>query len=57
MKKIDISIVPSDSGGTIESWRRQLNAVRPHSSLGNLTPAEFNKATEPHDCPSQANRF
>jgi len=25
----------------IETWRREYNAVRPHSSLGNLTPAEF----------------
>jgi putative transposase len=25
----------------IEKWRREYNSVRPHSSLGNLTPAEF----------------
>jgi putative transposase len=25
----------------IENWRRHFNEVRPHSSLGNLTPAEF----------------
>ncbi len=25
----------------IESWRRHFNAVRPHSSLGYLTPNEF----------------
>ena len=25
----------------IEAWRRDYNSVRPHSSLGNLTPAEF----------------
>jgi len=25
----------------IEAWRREYNTVRPHSSLGNLTPAEF----------------
>jgi Integrase core domain len=25
----------------IETWRRHYNEVRPHSSLGNLTPAEF----------------
>lgn len=29
----------------IEQWRRHYNEVRPHSSLGYLTPAEF-KATE-----------
>jgi len=28
----------------IEQWRRHYNDVRPHMSLGNLTPAEF-KAT------------
>ena len=26
-----------------ESWRRHYNEVRPHSSLGNLTPAEFKR--------------
>jgi putative transposase len=26
---------------TIEAWRRDYNEVRPHSSLGRLTPAEF----------------
>jgi putative transposase len=26
---------------TIESWRRDYNEVRPHSSLGNRTPQEF----------------
>jgi putative transposase len=25
----------------IEQWRREFNAERPHSSLGNLTPSEF----------------
>jgi putative transposase len=25
----------------IEMWRREYNTVRPHSSLGDLTPAEF----------------
>jgi putative transposase len=25
----------------IESWRQEYNEVRPHSSLGNVTPAEF----------------
>ena len=32
--RIDAKIV-------IEHWRRQYNEVRPHSSLGQLTPAEF----------------
>jgi len=26
---------------TIEAWRRDYNEVRPHSSLGNLTPAKY----------------
>ena len=26
---------------SIEDWRRHYNEVRPHSSLGYLTPAEF----------------
>ena len=26
---------------SIEAWRRHYNDVRPHSSLGYLTPAEF----------------
>lgn len=30
-----------DAKIVIESWRRHYNEVRPHSSLGNLTPAEF----------------
>jgi putative transposase len=25
----------------IESWRREYNSVRPHSSIGDLAPAEF----------------
>jgi putative transposase len=27
----------------IEDWRRHYNAVRPHSSLGNMTPAAFGR--------------
>jgi putative transposase len=27
----------------IETWRRHYNEVRPHSSLGYLTPFEFTK--------------
>ena len=34
----------------IESWRRHYNEVRPHSSLGYLTPREFiNQSTEKPD--------
>ena len=31
----------SDAKSRIEAWRRDYNEVRPHSSLGDLTPAEF----------------
>ncbi len=34
----------ADARVSIEEWRRHYNEVRPHSSLGYLTPAEF-KAT------------
>ena len=30
-----------DAKWVIEKWRREYNEVRPHSSLGYLTPAEF----------------
>lgn len=32
------------AGKTIEAWRRDYNANRPHSSLGNMTPEEFSAA-------------
>jgi len=32
-----------DAKIVIEAWRRHYNEVRPHSSLGNLTPAEFKR--------------
>jgi putative transposase len=31
----------TDAKVSIEAWRRHYNEVRPHSSLGYLTPAEF----------------
>ena len=31
----------ADAQRTIEQWRQDYNTARPHSSLGNLTPAEF----------------
>lgn len=35
----------------IEAWRRHYNHVRPHSSLGNLTPREFiQQSTNTPDC-------
>jgi putative transposase len=30
-----------EAAAIIETWRRHYNDVRPHSSLGYLTPAEF----------------
>ena len=30
-----------EARGLIEAWRQDYNTVRPHSSLDNLTPAEF----------------
>jgi putative transposase len=35
-----------DARETIESWRIDYNQVRPHSSLGYLTPEEFAKAMQ-----------
>jgi putative transposase len=34
-----------DAGCKIEAWRLDYNERRPHSSIGNLTPAEFVKST------------
>ena len=31
----------AEAKAIIEAWRRHYNEVRPHSSLGYLTPAEF----------------
>jgi len=36
-----------DARLTIEEWRVDYNEVRPHSSLGNLTPSEFAAAIPP----------
>lgn len=32
-----------DAKIVVENWRRHYNEVRPHSSLGNLTPTEFKR--------------
>lgn len=37
----------------IDVWRKHYNAVRPHSSLGQLTPLEFAGRAEP-DTPTEA---
>jgi putative transposase len=31
----------ADAKTKIETWRRDYNEVRPHSSLGDLTPTEY----------------
>jgi putative transposase len=36
----------TDAQATIEAWRRDYNEVRPHGSLGDLTPAEFIKSRQ-----------
>lgn len=41
-----------DAREKIESWRRDYNEQRPHSSLGNVTPAEF--ARLGHHLPASA---
>jgi putative transposase len=45
--RIDAKIV-------IEQFRRQYNEVRPHSSLGQLTPAEFKQQLSSNNNPEQA---
>jgi putative transposase len=35
---------PEDARAVIEAWRVDYNETRPHSSLGNATPAEFARA-------------
>jgi putative transposase len=37
----------AEARGIVEDWRIDYNEVRPHSSLGNLTPAEFVAAVVP----------
>ncbi len=37
----------AEARATIESWRRDYNEWRPHSSLGHLAPAQFAAAWRP----------
>lgn len=39
----------ADARRTIEAWRTMYNEVRPHSSLGRLTPREFGERFSPHE--------
>jgi putative transposase len=43
-----------DARRKIEAWRQDYNQVRPHSSLGHLTPDEFSRTTINHN-PSGTN--
>lgn len=43
-----------DAKITIEQFRRQYNEIRPHSSLGQLTPAEFKQKLSSTNNPEQA---
>jgi putative transposase len=43
-----------DAKITIEQFRRQYNEVRPHSSLGQLTPAEFKQQLSSTTNPAMA---
>jgi len=36
----------AEAAVVIETWRQHYNDVRPHSSLGNLTPSEFKKTNQ-----------
>jgi putative transposase len=36
----------TEARAVIETWRRHYNDVRPHSSLGGVTPSEFRKRSE-----------
>jgi putative transposase len=38
-----------DARRTIETWRKDYNDVRPHSSLGGLTPAEYAESHSPSE--------
>ena len=39
----------TDARFEIERWRQDYNAVRPHTSLGGRTPAEFAVTWKEHD--------
>ena len=43
----------ADAQEKLESWRRDYNAKRPHSSLGNLTPEEYAQLQQKHYEPDQ----
>src|SRR5690606_6121777 len=45
----------NDAKQTIEDWRRDYNEIRPHSSLGGLTPSEYEGDQSPDEEPLDQN--
>jgi putative transposase len=43
---VDQFLSIADAQAKIEAWRRDYTEVRPHGSLGDLTPAEFIKSRQ-----------
>jgi putative transposase len=46
-----------DAQLAIERWRRDYNEIRPHRSLGSLTPAEFTRKHQLHSNPPSPQRL
>jgi putative transposase len=43
----------AEARAIIEAWRRDYNHLRPHSSLGALTPSEFAALNQPQHRPQE----
>ena len=41
-----VFVTLADAKAKLETWRLDYNEHRPHSSIGNLTPAEFSKKSQ-----------
>jgi len=46
-EKFDIISSLEDAKEKVEEWRQDYNLNRPHSSLGNISPAEFAEQKHP----------
>ncbi len=46
MPDVEIFFSIDDARRKLERWRIDYNATRPHSSLGNLAPIEFEKQSQ-----------